>query len=443
MRGGTDRFRLKFSALIHFTPPEGAVTVRQSNMRAVDYLVVGGGICGTTAAETLRRLDLDASIELVSREKHRLYSRVLLPHFVLGKIPRDKVFLRPADHFAAKKIVFSAGLEVVALDATAHVVKLSDGEAVRYGKLLIATGAEPLALGVPGESLPGVHPFRSLEDAEAIQAALAAPADGPRHAAVIGSSFIGLEFPQFFEHYGWTGHLVIRGPRFFWRVLDEAASSLIEKRLVEHGVRVLKNAEVAAFEGEDSLRGLRLKDGRFLESSFAAVGVGLRGLPEFARRAGLGEREGIETDEYLHAAAPDVFAAGDCAFFRDVTAGRAHRLPNWLNAEEQGRYAAEAMARGSGAPYAALASYSISVFGLPISFIGDLTDSTDSLWFTRGQIAGGSLQRLHLKNGRLVGVALVGITTERVHIVALIRERRDLAPFAEQLADPAFDLQKL
>ncbi|MDP1760052.1 MAG: FAD-dependent oxidoreductase [Candidatus Woesebacteria bacterium] len=412
-------------------------------MRAVDYLVVGGGICGTTAAETLRRLDPDASIELVSREKHRLYSRVLLPHFVIGKIPRGKVFLRPADHFEGKKIVFSAGLEVVALEATSRVVKLSDGEAVRYGKLLIATGAEPLALGVPGESLSGVYPFRSLEDAEAIQAALAAPAAGPRHAAVVGSSFIGLEFPQFFEHYGWTGHLILRGPRFFWRVLDEAASSLLEKKLVEHGLRVYKNAAVAALEGEAGLRGVRLADGRFIEATFAACGVGLGGAPRFAREAGLPGERGLEADEFLHTPAPDVWAAGDCALFHDFALGRRHRTPNWLNAEEQGRYAAEAMVRGSGAPYAALSSYSISVFGLPISFIGDLTDSTDSLWITRGRAADGSLRRLHLKNGLLVGAALVGAATERAAIVALIKERRALAPFAEQLADPVLDLSKL
>ncbi|TAL20228.1 FAD-dependent oxidoreductase [Patescibacteria group bacterium] len=419
-------------------------------MAVVDYLIVGGGVAGTTAAETLRRLRPNAAITIVSAEPYPLYSRVLLPHLVLGKASREKIFLRQAEQYREKGIEFLAGVAVAELrpgEHTAVIVGYSKSDNsrilnIRYHKLLLATGGAALPLGVPGEHLLGVTPFRSLHDAEAIIAALSAMPNSECQALAVGGSFISLEFPPFFEKFGLAGGMLLRGERFWRRILDDEASGVIEDTLLAHNIRIYKGEALVACEGERRLESVRLADGRRLKTSFLGYGVGLAGAPEFVLQAGIaGGPNGIAADERLRTSAPDVWAAGDCADFWDVTVGRRHRLGNWLNAQEQGRFAAEAMAGEKEIPFESVSAYATKIFECSIAMIGDLTSQAESRWLTRGTRANGKVARLHLRGGKLAGAALINILTERAAITTLIKNRTDLRGREKDLADPSFGLQ--
>jgi len=414
-------------------------------MRRFDYLIAGGGVCGTMAAETVRKLSPDVSVAVVSREPHRLYSRILLPFFVLGKIADGKVFLRQPEQYAEKGIELVAGVEVVKLSPAAHEVTLSNGETVAYGKLIIATGADPLPLGLPGETLDGVVPFRTLADAEKIRERLASPGtSGARHAVVIGSSFIGLEFPPFFVKYGWVGHMLIRGDRIWRRVLSEEGSRMVEDELARNGIIVHRNAVPTAILGDGSVSAVKLADGSAIETGFVGYGVGLSGAPRFAIEAGLaGGSNGLETDDHLRTGAPDVWAAGDCVSYPDRDSGRRHRPANWLNAQEQGKYAAEDAVSGRAEPFRILSAYSMQIFGLPTSMIGDLTERDGSSWVARGPADNGSIARFHVRDGKIVGAALLGATVGRAAVVSLIKSRVDVSGALDKLADVGFDLDTL
>lgn len=413
-------------------------------MQDTQYLIVGGGVSGVTAAESIHRVQPNARIVVLSHERHPLYSRVLLPHLVKGKVPRERVFLRTDAQLTAKGIEVVYGARATHLNAEAHEVDTADGETYRYQKLLLATGGDVLPLTVTGKDLAGVIPLRTLEDAEAIIAALSQNTGTERSAAVVGGGFLGLEFPPFFEKYGYTTHLIIRGPRYWWRVLDEEASGLIEETMREHGVVIHIGTELVACEGEGRVQSIHLSDGTVTPVSFVGYGVGLAGAPSWVTAAGVhGGPQGIVVNERLQTNVPDVWAAGDCAYFFDSTVRRFHRLGNWLNAQEQGRYAGEAMVGERRDAFHEVSAYATQIFGLNISFIGDLTVSEESIWVSRGNASEKKVARLHVRNDVVVGAALFNVMTDRATMTSLIKDRVSVQGHRDALSDTSFDLQEL
>ncbi len=413
-------------------------------MQDVQYLIIGGGVCGVTAAESIRRLKPDARIVVLSAERHPLYSRVLLPHLVKGKVPRERVFLRTEAQLSAKQIEMVYGARAIRLDPAAHEIETVDGETYRYQKLLLATGGDVLSLGVPGDDLAGIVPLRTVEDADTIIAELSSDSSSERSAAVVGGGFLGLEFPPFFEKYGYTTHLVIRGPRYWWRVLDEEASGLIEQTMREHGVVIHAGTELVACEGEGHVRAIQLSDGTRVPVSFVGYGVGIAGAPSWVTAAGIaGGTNGIVVDEHLRTNVPDVWAAGDGASFFDTTVQRSHRLGNWLNAQEHGRYAGDAMVGAVTEPFHHVSAYATQIFGLNISFIGDLTESDDSIWISRGSAVEKKIARFHLRNNIVVGAALFNVMIDRATITMLIKDRVSVEGRHATLRDPSIDLKTL
>ena len=364
-----------------------------------------------------------------------------MPHYILGKIEREKIFLRPEPFFREKAIETFFSAKVVSLKPTDHAIELSTGETLHYGKLLIAAGAEPLPLPTVFENSERITAFRTLSDAERIKTLLADDSAG-REAAVLGASFISLEFPPFFEKYGFRGHLILRGERIFWRVLDAAASEWIEKEIARHGTLVHKNSKLSRVEDDDRWLSLRLSSGEDLKVVFLGYGLGLGAAPDFALKAGLkGGARGVVTDEYLRTGAPDIWAAGDCAECYDIFSKRSRRPANWMNAEAQGCYAAAAMVNEAGKPFEMFSIYSLRIFNLAMLFLGDLTESQDSKWIDRGGPVHERLARIHLRNGKIVGAVLVNAASELKAVKSLIEQRANLANAGDNLTDLNFDLQ--
>ncbi len=380
-------------------------------MRRVDHLIIGGGIAGVSAAEAIRNRDAAATIAIVGDESHLLYSRVLLPHVVRGKVSEEKAFLRTREFFIERNIECVIGVAATRLDAASRTVAFSDGSEIGYGKLLVATGGAVRRLDCPGAADAGCLYLQTLEDAAALKEAAKS---GP--ALVIGGGFIALEFAMSFAHYGTPVVAVARGDGFFSRVLDDAGRRKLHAALAAHGVEVRPNAAVRAIEIVGGRKIAQLSTGERIECAAVGVGIGIVPNVGWLAASGIALSEGALVDDHLRASA-DVFAAGDVAEFMDARLGERRRVGNWQNALFQGKIAGANMAGGD-APYDAITSYSITCFDLPIAFVGAVDVRSDER-VVRETAAGASLQ-FFLRENRVIGATCVGPFSDRAAVTALI-----------------------
>lgn len=371
-------------------------------MRHIDYLIIGGGVAGTTAAETIRTIDQNGSVVIVSDEQHPLYSRVLLPRYVLGEIPRERVFLRTPAQYDKKDIELMPGVVVAAIRPNLHEVELDSGDIIKYGKLLTATGGRPRK---PDPCPPGAHLFRTIDDADGIRTDLAMLAKGS-DAAIIGGSFIALEFAPFFIKAGMRTRMLFSSKWMFERLLDEQSARIIEEVLTENGVEIMRGDGYAELVGGNRLESVRTVSGRTIPADIAGIGVGI-------------QHDARSVNEYLETNAPDVWAAGDATYFYDVTVGRERHLGNWTNAMEQGRCAGLNMT-GQKTLFHAVSSYSTSIFGLHIAVIGDVAHESGTEEIIRGD--GRDRARILVRNGKVVGASLLGLLKERSRITQFIKD---------------------
>lgn len=414
-------------------------------MNHFDHVIIGNGIAGVTAAEEIRKRQPEATIAVVSEENEPCYSRVLLPHYVKGKIPREKVFVKTRGWYEQSNITVFWGRYAMRLNPVGHEVALDDGNAITYRALLLASGGRAHRISVPGDDHPAVLPFRTLADADRIREMLdqvAALPSSEHEVAIVGGGFVGLEFPMIFAERNFRSHFVIRGPYYWSRTWDQASADLLETSLTTQGVALYKGESAAAFLGDNSglLRGVETTSGRRLAVRIAGYGVGLLANLEVARAAGLDTNLGIVTNEYLETTAPDVYAAGDVAEFFDPTAGRRHRLGNWMNALEQGRHAGARMC-GERQPFVRVTQYATTVFDCRVAFVGDV--ATDGVEIIRRGVGTREYGRLLLKDGKLRGATLLNRTPDRASIAELIRRGTLLTGREKNIADPSFDLKNL
>ena len=423
-------------------------------MNRFDFLIIGGGIAGVTAAGELRRLLPNSSIGIISDENYPLYSRVLLPHYVRGKIPREKVFFKDWQWYAERGIDVYRGRTAARLDVGGHRATVDDGIEVSYGKLLIAAGGRPRKLPVPGADSPGVLPFRTLDDADRIVRALdglSLRPENEREAAIIGGGLIGLEFPPIFRDRGFRTSFIIREPRFWNWLWDDVSGEILESTLTANGVKLYNSEECQMIVGDNpstslragsGIRAVRTSSGREIPARILGFGVGIIPNLEFAASAGVTCERGVVTDEYLMTNVPDIFAAGDVAEFWNKDLGRRQFLGNWMNAQEQGRVAAANMA-GERGEFSLVSQYAATVFDLVVSFIGDVRADLETTVIARGEAQARQYGRLLIRDGRLVGATLSNRIADRIPIAELIKRKVDIRGSEAALADPATDLKTL
>ncbi|NBS41127.1 hypothetical protein EBS80_00510 [bacterium] len=210
------------------------------------YVIVGGGIAGTTAAEELRKLDADASITLIGEEHEVIYSRVLLPHYAKGIVAREKIFLKKETWYFDKKIEWLQGTRCASIDAVNKHVTISDGRELPYDKLLITTGAEINTLPYEGEN---ICYFQTLGDTEHLIAKIAACTG---RGIAYGGSFIACELIDVFLHHGMSTVAAFRGPWMFHRILDEQSGTLVTEHLKRKGADVRPGSESLEAVGGDA-----------------------------------------------------------------------------------------------------------------------------------------------------------------------------------------------
>lgn len=371
-------------------------------MQMFKYAIVGGGAATATAAEAIRGRDSEGSLAIFTREWAPPYQRPpLSKEFLQNHAPLLDALMFPASWYLEKNIELRSGVEVTRVDPGRRRLETNGGE-VGYERLLLATGAEPRVLKIPGIELDGVYTLRSYLDAERLRGVRASA----RRVVLIGSGFIGMEVAASLRGGGCDVTIVEITAALYSRFGAEVsayAKSLFDK----HGVETIFNASVASIEGKERVSGVTLSDGRRIETSAVVVGVGAAPDVALAQAAGLQVDDGVVVDERLRTSVPEIYAAGDVARFPGV-AGRRIRVEHFDNAYTSGATAGANMS-GADERYAYVPFFWSDVFELSFEFVGEPGSESK---IVQGSLDSGSFV-VEYRDGRgLCGALLARRTAE-------------------------------
>ncbi len=360
-------------------------------------VIIGGGGAGFAAAERLRRENFPGSIVMLSIDYAPPVDRPnRSKDFLAGSAPEDWVPLKPDIFYAENAIDLRLNAEVKSIDPRLKQVSLGDGGKIPFDRLLLATGAEPVRLPIPGAGLPHVHVLRSLSDCRAI----IAEASAAKHAVVVGASFIGLESAAALRARDIEVHVVAPETRPLERILGPQMGDFIRALHEEHGVIFhLGDAPVEIETGR-----VKLKSGGSLEADLVILGVGVRPRTKLAEAAGLRIDRGVAVDAFLETSAPGIFAAGDIARWPDPYSGASIRVEHWVVAGRQGQTAALNML-GRRERYAAVPFFWSQHYDIPINYVGHAETWDDIV--VEGDISAKDCLLHFNRQGRTLAVASI------------------------------------
>ncbi|HET6618141.1 MAG TPA: NAD(P)/FAD-dependent oxidoreductase [Gemmatimonadota bacterium] len=373
-------------------------------MGEVDYLILGAGPAGCRAAQTIRRRDTSGRVVILTEEPVPFTNRIVLSKEFLKSdlLTPEQAVAIPAGALDRLGVELRIGRRISRLDPEDAVVELADGELIAYRRCLIATGARPLALPVPGFDLPGVHTLRTLDDALALRRAAQCAA----RAVVIGGGLIGAEVACALAARGMEVTLVAREFWLWGHLAPEPVGRAAGRELERGGVGLHMERVVTAIHADGSDLAVETASGEVLRAPLVVAGVGVRTNVDFLAGSELLEPTGgVRVDARLRTTAPGLWAAGDVAAFDDPLFGVRHRVEHWLHAQHQGRLAGENM-MGDEKVYARVSAYDTRLFDLPVTVVGapDLADR-----WTEAEISSDErVTALGWREERLVAAYLLG-----------------------------------
>lgn len=401
-------------------------------------VIIGGGLAGGTAAEMLREEGFAGEIVVVAGEDHPPYQRPPLSKgYLRGVEGLDAVVLHPTEWYAARGILLRAGVTATRLDAGACTVELDDGTSLGYDALLLATGASPRRLSIPGHDLPGVRLLRTLDDSDALAAQLR---EGGKRIVVVGSGWIGLEVAASARELGNEVTVLGRGAVPLAAALGPRLGEVFRTLHEEHGVDVRTSVGVERITGGEHADGV-VVDGEIVPADLVLIGVGATPNTALAEAAGLELGDGILVDAALRTSVPGVFAVGDVANAYHPIVQRHVRSEHWANAIAAGKVAAKTMlgqrAVLDDIPYLYTDQYDL---GMELSGYPSLMKDAELV--IRGDLVAREFIAFWVDDGRVVGGMNVNVWDVNEQVQALIRsgarvDRAALADAAAPLAELA------
>jgi 3-phenylpropionate/trans-cinnamate dioxygenase ferredoxin reductase subunit len=399
------------------------------------FVIVGASLTGAKAAEELRALGFDGRVVLIGAETERPYERPpLTKDYLRGESGRDNVYVHTDEFYAQQDIELMTGVTVTAIEPGSYRVTLDGGRTLGYDRLLLATGAEPRRIPVPGTHLDGVYYLRTLADSDLLRARLAA---GGR-VAVVGAGWIGSEFAASARQRGLEVTVVDPQPLPNERIFGAEIGEFYRDVHAQHGVDLRLGDGLDSFTGDGAVAGVWTTGGRLIECDFAVVGIGVAPRVGLAAEAGLKIDNGVVVDAQLRASAPGIFAAGDVANAWHPFYRRPVRVEHWANALHQGPAAARAML-GQPVSYDHIPYFFSDQYDVGMEYSG-YAPRWDEVVF-RGDRAGGEFVAFWRHDGRVVAGMNVNVWDVNEHIQALIRARQQVD--AAALADPGTPLDAL
>jgi apoptosis-inducing factor 3 len=388
------------------------------------FVIIGAGAAGYTAAQTLREERFRGHIVMITREDRAPYDRPnLSKDYLHGHADPEWMPLRPEEFFAEHDIQLLFNREVTRVDARTKTIVFEGGDTMDYDALLVATGGAPVRLNIPGSDLRNVCVLRSFHDADSV----IETAGRSRRAVVVGASFIGMEAAYSLRERGLDVTVVAPSQEPFEMTLGNEVGAIFRREHERHGVRFRLGSIVYRFEGSHNVEAVTLDNGESIETDMVVVGVGVRPVTQFLENVELDKAGGVMVDSHLRAA-DGLYAAGDIVNFVDQRTGERMRIEHWRTAQQQGRIAARNML-GKDVAFAGVPFFWTQQFDLTLRYVGHASSWDEILY--QGDVSSRDFLAFYIKEGRVVAVAGMNRDRELAAVEALIK--LDRLPRRDQL----------
>jgi 3-phenylpropionate/trans-cinnamate dioxygenase ferredoxin reductase component len=370
--------------------------------KTYDYILVGAGLAGCHAIEGIRTQDSKGSILLAAAEDYLPYDRPpLTKKLWFGKKKVEEIFIRPQQYFTDNNVDVLLNIRAIKIDAADKVVKFNDGNC-SYKKLLLATGGSPRRLNIEGGSLEGIYYYRYLDDFIRLKSKVC---EGTK-ALVIGGGFIGSEIAAALNINKADVTMLIRGEYLVENIFPKALGAAIKNGFVERGIKIFTQDSPVSIVRRNSHMVTRTKAGREISSEVVIAGIGIEPEVELAKSAGLVIKDGIAVNEFLQTSSPDIYAAGDNAYFPYLVLGRQMRVEHWDNAINQGKTAGMNMA-GAHTAYTYMPYFFSDLFDFGYEAVGLVSSKLET--FADWQKENNTGVVYYLEDGKVKGVMMCNL----------------------------------
>lgn len=399
------------------------------------YVIIGNGVAGTTAAETLRKNDPNCSIHLLTNEPYPLYNRVSLPRFLQGVIVEQKVMIRDFAWHEQRNIQLVTETLVTSVDTDERVVVTDKGQRLPYDALLVATGGWANPLRVPGaQDVKHIYNFVALDDTKTIIARMLES----RTAVAYGGSFISYELCDGFAVRKLDTTWIMRGPYWLRNSLDPDGGEVIDNIAKKFGVHVIHGDEIEEVVPKNGVPSyVKTRKGREIQADVIGIGLGITLNTAIVANTPIEVHNGIVVNEYLETNVPGVYSAGDVAEFFDPTINRHHTMGTWDNAMAHGRVVAVNMAGGHQA-YLDVPTYTSPLFDVNIAVVGTAESNNPELspisLREPGEKGNENYRKLFFRDNKLVGVLMIGSPKGRKKLVEIVKNQQAFETAAEREA---------
>ncbi|QGX96154.1 NAD(P)/FAD-dependent oxidoreductase [Haloplanus rallus] len=402
------------------------------------YVIIGDGIAGSSAAETLREGAPDAEITVITDEGEALYNRILIKEFAKGKLPEMPVSIHEPSWYEERDIDLRLNTLVTNVDPEGHRLRTHEGERIEYDKLLVATGGTPAQLPVENSDAEGVHHFWTFQDARAIREHVERAETG----IVVGAGLLGIDLAAICGEQDVDAHYLMRGDCWWRYALSTEGAEILHEAMRERGVEPVFGSSVDRFETDDDGHVTAAIDpnGDRYEGDFVGIAIGLDFNTEILQGTGVECDDGILVDEYMRTNVDDIYAAGDITRYHDTILGERAQNGSWDSAKSQGTVAAKNMLDPESEPFRFVSSYSITHFDFPFLSFGHPTIGDDE---AERKYSDTEWRRLAFKDGKIVGGVLIGDLSPQSAYKQLMEEERVVADQKEVLLEKSVDLENL
>lgn len=393
-----------------------------SGMKNFDYVIIGGGLAGSHAAQAIRENDQDGSILLISNENHLPYDRVpLSKNYLMGKMKSEVLYVKQPNFYANQKIGLLVGSKATKLDPENHDIYIGNDTKIKYKKLLLATGGQARRLSIPGSDLKGVFYLRTIDDADEIIKAM----QESKNVVIIGGGFIGCELASSFTKKNISSTIIEIGPKILGRVFDQDTARWLDDYFARKGVKIMTSTTPTEMVGKKGkISGVKLQSGQIIPADFLVVGIGIIPNTDLAKDAGLEVDNGIVVNQYLQTSNPDIYAASDVAKFYSPVFRRYMRLEHYDLAVKQGRLAGENMA-GKSKQFEELPYFFSFMFDVRIEAYGDMS-KYDNVVTKGSPTKNGGITKFYLDDDVVNAVVMVTRKENVEYIKQLIYSRKKI-----------------
>lgn len=407
-----------------------------------EYVIIGDGIAGATAAQTLYQDEDDASITVITDEREPLYNRINIKEYAKGKMGEDFIRMHEEDWYDERDIDLMLNTRVWKVEADDNTLVLHNGDELSYDKLLVAAGGTPRDLPVPHSDADGIHNFWTFVDSRQIRK----DAEDSEHGIVVGAGLLGIDFAYALSENDVEGKYLMRGDRWWRYAMDEEGAEIIHDELRDAGVEPVFGEGIERFEIDRMGRVTEAvgTTGERYDCDIAGVCIGLDLNTGILDGTPAETDEGIIVDEHMQTDDPDIFAAGDITEFYDVLIEERNINGSWDSAQEQGEVAARNMAASAAGEemetFSIVPKYSVSHFSMPFMSLGSPTKGEEYVSRNYGEK---EHRRLAFKDGRLVGAVLIGNVRPVGSLTKVIKEGEEVIDSQDALLEERIDLDSV